>query len=147
MVFKLNSTHKTQKHTQYKIDQCLNKFATSNFDNKSGFQPQTNITTIQPNYNQSVPPGFLVWSPGCQMPALDPLAADVMKLFDAEKYEECSSLKPLTRIHKNFNNNAAYLIVDEKRRESFLYKHNKLDCCWQEIIRSGSTEVADDHFK
>lgn len=31
--------------------------------------------------NHTVPDGFLVWSPSCQMLAMEPLAKDVMKLF------------------------------------------------------------------
>lgn len=41
-------------------------------------------TTIKPPFesiNHTVPAGFLVWNPGCQMPAMNPLAKDVMKLF------------------------------------------------------------------
>lgn len=84
------------------------------------------------------------------MPALDPLAADVMKLFNQEKYEECSPVKPLTRIVKKRSTDTAYLILDEKRRDSFYYKgnkNNKLDCCYQEIVRSGTGKKADEKFK
>lgn len=35
--------------------------------------------------NQTVPDGFLVWSPSCQMLALEPLAKDVMNLFHRGK--------------------------------------------------------------
>lgn len=119
--------------------------------NQLGFQAQlNNITTIRPTYNQSVPPGFLVWSPECQMPSLEPLAADVMKLFNKEKYEECSNTKPLTRIARSRSTDVAYLVLDEKRRDSFYYKGNKinkLDCCYQEIVRSGTDKKADDKFK
>lgn len=41
-------------------------------------------TTMKPQFksiNHTVPAGFLVWNPGCQMPAMNPLAKDVMKLF------------------------------------------------------------------
>lgn len=119
--------------------------------NELGVQAQlNNITTIRPTYNQSVPPGFLVWSPECQMPSLDPLAADVMKLFNKEKYEECVTNEPLTRIVRNRSTDAAYLVLDEKRRDSFYYKGNKnnrLDCCYQEIVRAGTGKDADDKFK
>ncbi|KAJ6643681.1 hypothetical protein Bhyg_08646, partial [Pseudolycoriella hygida] len=114
-----------------------------------GLQEQLN-NSIRPTYNhQSVPPGFLVWSPECQMPSLDPLAADVMELFNKEKYEECSSVKPLTRIARNTTTGAAYLVLDERRRVSFYYKgnrNNKLDCCYQEIVRSGANKTADEKF-
>lgn len=106
-----------------------------------------NHTTNLPNYNSSVPPGFLVWSPGCQIPSLDPLAADVMKLFEQEKYEECSSVKPLTSIRLNATKNEAYLVLNEKLRSTYEFKRHKIDCCYQEIIRSGIGKNADDRFK
>lgn len=37
--------------------------------------------TASASQNHSVKEGFLVYSPSCQMPAADPLAKDVMKLF------------------------------------------------------------------
>ncbi len=113
--------------------------------NKLGFQAQLNNITTAP-----VPPGYLVFSPDCQMPSLEPLAADVMKLFNKEKYEECSNVKPLTWINRNRTTDIAYLVLDEKRRNSFYYKgnkNNKLDCCYQEIIRSGTDKKADEKFK
>lgn len=84
------------------------------------------------------------------MPSLEPLAADVMKLFKKERYEECSNVKPLTRIVRNRTTDAAYLVLDESRRVSFYHKgnkNNKLDCCYQEIIRSGTGKTADEKFK
>lgn len=125
-------------------------FATSNFYYKSGYSHlHTNITTtsIPPILNQSVPPGFLVWSPGCQMPELNPLAADVMKLFQAEKYEECSSLKPLTRIRKNTTTNAVYLVLQDNYKDFYYHKNHRLDCCYREIVRAGFNKTADEKFK
>lgn len=88
------------------------------------------------------------------MPALDPLAADVMKLFKIEDFEECSAHQPLTRIVQRNTSAAddvtprtAYLVLDENRRKSFQSKGQKLDCCYQEIVRSGVNKTADEKFK
>ena len=81
------------------------------------------------------------------MPALDPLAEDVMKLFKVIPYEECCSLKPLTRIEQNFTTNTAWLVMEQKLKKSFTWKRNKLDCCYQQINRSGANKTADDEFK
>lgn len=45
------------------------------------FAIPTHTTTISSKNHSSVQEGFLVWSPSCQIPATNPLAADVMKLF------------------------------------------------------------------
>lgn len=47
------------------------------------FAPKS--TESQNAINQTVPDGFLVWSPSCQMLAMEPLARDVMKLFHRGK--------------------------------------------------------------
>lgn len=36
---------------------------------------------VSTNSHRTVPDGFLVWNPGCQMPKMDPLAKDVMEYF------------------------------------------------------------------
>lgn len=94
-----------------------------------------------------MPTGYLVWNPECQMPALDPLAKDVMKLFKQEKYEECSSTKPLTSIRRNYSTDSAYLVFEDKLKLSYIVKNKKLDCCYQEINRSGDGKHADDKFR
>lgn len=105
---------------------------------------RTSISTIASTtvaINETVPDGYLVWSPKCQMPALNPLADDVMKLFHREAYEACSKTQPLTSIQMNWETSEATLVVDTK----MLAK--KMSCCYQEIQRSGSGKHADAEFK
>lgn len=109
-----------------------------------------NITTTQKsttsiNSTQSVPPGYLVWSPGCQMPALDPLAKDVMRLFTLEKFEACSTSKPLTQIRYNWTAQTADLVLDEKLKATRAYARSL--CCYYEIHRTGEGKHADEQFK
>lgn len=106
----------------------------------------TNQTTKK-YYNHSVPAGFLVWSPSCEMPALEPLAHDVMKLFHVEKYADCSSIKPLTSLQKNSTTNNVYLVMNNSLKIEFTIHGQKLDCCYQEIIRNANGKNADDKFK
>lgn len=133
--------------------------------------PSTPKSTESQNaINQTVPDGFLVWSPSCQMLAMEPLARDVMKLFHRgkqtvnnfkysfgmtsshidyiiiEKYETCSSTEPLTYININFTSTEATLVFNDtpKWYASYLIKST---CCYQEITRSGSGKLADDSFK
>lgn len=105
-----------------------------------------NITTTTTSipYNKTVPPGYLVWSPGCQMPALDPCAKDVMKLFTREKYEPCSSTKPLTTVHYNWTTYTAELVLDQELKAK---SYAKTTCCYQEIHRAGEGKQADEKFK
>lgn len=49
--------------------------------------PLLPITASTTTRNHPVKGGFLVWSPSCQIPALDPLAKDVMKLFRRGNFE------------------------------------------------------------
>lgn len=79
------------------------------------------------------------------MPALDPLAKDVMHLFTQEKYEACSSSKPLTSIRYNWTTNVVELVLDQKLKTSKIYTKTK--CCYQEINRSGEGKHADEQFK
>lgn len=95
-----------------------------------------------------VPKGFLVWSPDCKIPSFNPLANDVMKYIDTQKYAECSTKKPLTMILKNgTNNEEVYLLIDENEIMPFYYKREELNCCWQEIQRAGERDESDIKFK
>ncbi|XP_031636443.1 uncharacterized protein LOC116349218 isoform X2 [Contarinia nasturtii] len=111
--------------------------------------PQQIIVDVPPvdvNLNgPKVKDGYLVWSPNCQIPAIDPLAADVMKLFRREKYEACSTTQAVTRIEMNWTTSEAMLIYDYKPKwySSFL----ESTCCYSEIIRTGSGKKADEQFK
>lgn len=105
----------------------------------------TSSTTQRVVIDGTVPPGFLVYSPGCQMPALNPLAKDVMHLFFKQKYESCSNVKPLTSIRMNWSNKTASLVIEPSRRDLSVYM-NAL-CCYQEIKRSGTGKHADEQFK
>lgn len=95
--------------------------------------------------NHTVPNGFLVWNPGCEMPSLEPLAKDVMRLFHREKYEHCSKTPPLTTVQMNWTASTATLAINQN---VVWYKAAKnVSCCYQEIRRSGSGKTADEHFK
>lgn len=103
-------------------------------------------TSKTPNFiNHTVPNGYLVSSPGCKMPALDPLAKDVMRLFHREKYESCSTSEPLTSIQMNWTASTATLTLNQN---VVWYKSAKnVSCCYQEIRRTGTGKHADEQFK
>lgn len=79
------------------------------------------------------------------MPAMDPLAKDVMRLFTQEKFEACASTKPLTSIRYNWTAETVDLVLDQKLKNSKAYA--KSLCCYHEIHRSGEGKHADEQFK
>lgn len=106
----------------------------------------SNTTTNNPI--KSVPSGYLVWSPQCKMLSLEPLAADVMKLFSKEQFEPCSRKRPLTSIEQNFEEDSVKVMFHRGLKSKYLTSdQNQLDCCYQEITRGGANATADDKFK
>lgn len=114
---------------------------------ESSTSTQTQFTSTTPLYiNRTVPNGYLVWNPGCEMPALEPLAKDVMRLFHREKYEHCSKTPPLTAVHMNWTASTATLSISQPT--AVWYKSAKnVSCCYQEIRRTGTGKNADEQFK
>lgn len=82
------------------------------------------------------------------MLSLEPLAADVMKLFTKEEYEPCSKKRPLTTIEQNFEEDIVKVLFHRALIAKYLTSdHNQIDCCFQEITRGGANATADDKFK
>lgn len=82
------------------------------------------------------------------MLSLEPLAADVMKLFSKEVYEPCSKKHPLTSIDQKFSDDTVEVVFHRSLKSKYLTSdQNQLDCCYQEITRGGSNSTADDKFK
>lgn len=95
-----------------------------------------------------MPSGYLVYSPQCKMLSLEPLAADVMKLFSKEEFEPCSKKHPLTSIKQNFDDDTVQVVYHRGLKAKYMSsEQNQLDCCYQEISRGGSNTTADDKFK
>lgn len=106
------------------------------------------INTTTNNSIKSVPPGYLVWSPQCKMLSLEPLAADVMRLFTKEEFEPCSKKRPLTSIEQNFEEDTVKVVFHNALKAKYMAAdQNQLECCYQEITRGGANSTADDKFK
>lgn len=89
-----------------------------------------------------------MWNPQCKMVSLEPLAADVMKLFTKEDFEPCSKKKALTSVSQNFENDSVKIIFHQSLVSKYLSSdQNYIECCYQEITRGGSNGTADDKFK
>lgn len=97
----------------------------------------------------TVPSEYLVYSPNCQIPALDPLADDVMKLFKQEIYKPCSPFPPLTFVRIDESTGVANIHINASLLPTYnKQKHGSIDrCCYQEIRRSGVEKEADSKFR
>lgn len=70
-----------------------------------------------------------------------------MKLFAKEEYEPCSGRLPLTSIEQNFNDNTVKINFHEKLLPKYLMTDQHfIECCYQEVTRSGENTTADDKF-
>lgn len=94
--------------------------------------------------NKTLPPGFLVYNPSCQIPAYDPIARNVMGFITRDEYESCSAIQPLTRIEYDRVSSIVRLVVDMKLKNSEPFAD--VLCYYQEIHRSGQGERADQEY-
>lgn len=108
----------------------------------------TNTTSSVPTDPYApVPKGFIVWGPGCQIMDLDPVAADVMRLFSKERFVPCSPKQPLTTIEQNFDNDTVLVRFHQDQMEAYMPHYMRyVRCCYQSIERAGSKDKADKNF-
>lgn len=93
------------------------------------------------NDDETEPDGFLVRSPRCEMPTMNPFAEDVMQLFTVEKYEACSKTDPLSRIEMNWTTSAATLVFNN------ISNFPNISCCYKEITRLATGGNIDNEYK
>lgn len=99
---------------------------------------QKDNLTLNGIYKISKPPkGFLVWSDNCHMPSMDPFESLYMSDFVPPKPPICSTKDPL--IVKLFNNrtNEYILHIDMNLKDLYMLKSDKINCCYQQILRKG----------
>jgi hypothetical protein len=54
---------------------------------------------------------------------------------------------PLTSIQMNYEDNLALLVVNQTLKSKYLqWWQNELNCYYQNIVRSGAIETADDEY-
>lgn len=102
-------------------------------------------TTTSLYANETLPDGYLVYSPDCHIRALDPFAEDVMELYNKEDTVLCQLSEPITKIQYNWSKLTADLVLNTELGASGAYAD--ITCCYQEINRSGEDEDADDEFR
>ncbi|XP_063699762.1 uncharacterized protein LOC134830271 [Culicoides brevitarsis] len=116
--------------------------------NTRQYQPQISVIIPNDDLNlpgPTVPHGYLIYGPECKIPDIDPLAKDVMKIFHRETYKPCNSKPALTYIQQIWSNDTVFLHLNFSSVKSYVTgKNDYLECCYQEIIRSGEFTHADD---
>lgn len=125
-------------------------------DAKSTPRPQHNATVATPGTKaktiappvvpkSSVIKGFLVWTPECQIPDLDPFAPSIRMSFNKKVRPKCLQTKQLTEI--SIEEATGKPILNFKRNLTTSYSPAPLSCCYSEIIRFGSGNSIDKKFK
>ncbi|XP_075220749.1 uncharacterized protein LOC142324042 [Lycorma delicatula] len=103
-----------------------------NLSNEYTFPETINGSYMQENndsYNISLKEGYLVWSPSCRIPDIDPYHESIRSLVKKVSAVKCSQLPPLTRISND------KLIYDDKIAPKYADKQ-KITCCYQNIKRT-----------
>lgn len=81
-----------------------------------------------------------MWSPQCKIASLDPMAADVMKLYHREKAIACTTKPPLTSVQWNPVTQKYNLKVVEEARGSYRIKSGD-KCVCQEVTRKSENKI------
>ncbi|CRK88998.1 CLUMA_CG002690, isoform A [Clunio marinus] len=76
---------------------------------------------------------------------MNPFAEEAMKHFSAMEYQSCSSIKPLTSIDQNFEDDTARLIIHEERISQFYNEsiQSGFSCCYRKALRLETAELPD----
>ncbi|EFA10542.1 hypothetical protein TcasGA2_TC012797 [Tribolium castaneum] len=91
-------------------------------------------------YNESK---YLVATPKCKIPNLDPFEAEILKFYKPMKYISCSKRDFLTHVTKN--DNIATIHINTNAVPSQLREH--ISCCMASITRSKNKEKPDDSIR
>lgn len=89
----------------------------------------------------SVHSDYLIWTPNCKIPNIDPFAKDAMHIFKPKKYVACATHR-ITSVIKDANGNGV-LIMNATLLEKTLKKDETLVCCYSNVSRSLDPEDAD----
>lgn len=100
-------------------------------------------TTVSPadtNASVPVPQGYLVWSNSCKIASLNPMAADVMKLYYREKPISCSSKVPLTNVFWDAQKQKYYLRVVKEAQKAYSFR-SESSCVCKEVVRKSENQI------
>lgn len=70
-----------------------------------------------------------------------------LRLFTKEEFEKCSKKRPLTSIEQNFETDSVKVVFHRGLTSKYINaEQNQIECCYQDITRSGANTTADDKY-
>ena len=64
---------------------------------------------------------YLVDTPTCKIPNMNPFVEEAMKIFSKSSSINCSRKHPLTSIVQNYETDNAFLMIHDEFKSEFLY--------------------------
>nr|CAD7588594.1 unnamed protein product [Timema genevievae] len=133
----------------------VSMFYILNFGNTSNLLHQVVIVAAEKNSSLNMSKdGYLVWTPSCQIPEMDPYHPSIKKMLSRSDPIICSKHGPLTYVTtKDTNSTSSYsLKIDSGMISKYVPPHQKLFCCYSIVTRvTVSTETynssADNLYK
>ncbi|KAJ8925402.1 hypothetical protein NQ315_009234 [Exocentrus adspersus] len=124
LIFLLYSVKKTME-----LNTSINELHTGSlpsFVNRSGALWSVDQKQTQIGYSN-----YLIDTPGCQIPNVDPFADDIKKFIQKESYTKCTDLELLTYIEKE----SGIVTLNVNTSLAYQYSWFPLRCCYSEIHR------------
>nr|CAD7410756.1 unnamed protein product [Timema poppensis] len=141
----------------------VSMFYILNFGNSSNLLHQVVIVAAEKNSSlnmcgtvwdaRKAKDGYLVWTPSCQIPEIDPYDPSIKKMLRRSDPIICSKHGPLTYVTTRGNSTSSYsLMIDSEMISKYVPPHQKLFCCYSIVTRvTVSTEnynsSADNFYK
>nr|CAD7266708.1 unnamed protein product [Timema shepardi] len=106
-------------------------------DNWSNRIQQVDIEVSEKNYYSSMSKdGYLVWTPSCQIPEIDPYDPSIKNMLSRSDPIICSKHGPLTYVTTRDNSTSSYsLMIDSGMISQYVPPHQKLFCCYSIVTR------------
>nr|CAD7415362.1 unnamed protein product [Timema cristinae] len=105
------------------------------YDNWSNRIQQVDIEVTEKNYYSSMSKdGYLVWTPSCQIPEIDPYHPSIKKMLSRSDPIICSKHGPLTYVTTR-DNSSYSLMIDSGMISKYVPPHQKLFCCYSIVTR------------
>ncbi|XP_031835562.1 uncharacterized protein LOC116428275 [Nomia melanderi] len=105
----------------------------ASFGEDYAFEPRHPGPSRWYNVAEETMDGYLVWNPRCQMPSKEPLDPAVRPYVRKEKFESCSTDRPITGLARE-ENGTVVLFVDTAATAF----RAGARCCWSAVLRAAN---------
>ncbi|XP_077298601.1 uncharacterized protein LOC143919899 isoform X1 [Arctopsyche grandis] len=82
---------------------------------------------------ETIPPGYLIWSPVCRIPDIDPLEESSMRIFKYKEYVPCSNHRITYVIDDQDGHGVLY--INSSALDEPLANHEYISCCYSNVTR------------